>query len=67
MSIIFIILSDDGPILLWTGPVRRLVLLWRVQPNRHWSVVCDRSATDHHQEREITKGEKACYLNTKLW
>ena len=27
VSIIFIMLSDDGPILLWPGSVRRLVLL----------------------------------------
>lgn len=53
-------LQDDGSILLRLGPVRRLVLLRWVQPNRYWGVVCHRAAADHNQKC------KGCQGNNQL-
>ena len=69
-----ICVTDDGTIFLGSGPVGSVVLLWWVQPYRHWGVVCDCATAYHHQKCQdrqgmwlnITLGFPSCLVSVSI-
>ena len=47
---LLLLLSDDGAVLLWSGTVRSMVLLWWVQSYWHWGSLSDCATDPHHQQ-----------------